>query len=267
MKYLAFFTFALLILIIQPLYAQISPPGLDGTKTVSWGVVGFSQALNKRLTLTVYGGASRMSDPKSWGLLHKQGIAVYNQEFLYKLSPRWQISVANSFRIQNLYADEAPYEAEDPSYRYELRYYGRLYYRQQFNKVSVSYAFRPEARTFYSPDWEASSRPLELRFRLKATASLPINEEKTNVIISGNEFLTAVDEYQSNMPADHHHSWSNYHFTEDRFSIYFRHIFKKSDIIVDLGLMEQFKSGDFADPVSYLSFDVLFQNPFSKHFN
>jgi hypothetical protein len=256
-----------LILITHLTFAQISPPGLDGTKIVSWGVVGFSQALSKRLTLTVYGGAARMSDPKSWELAHKQGIAVYNHEFLYKLSPKWQVSAANSFRVQKLYSEESPYEAEDPSYRYELRYYGRLYYRQQFNKVSVNYAFRPEARTFYSPDWEASSRPLELRFRLKATASLPINQDKTNFIISGNEFLTAVDEYQSAIPADHHHTWSNYHFTEDRFIVYFRHLFKKPDVVLDLGLMEQFKSGGHMDPVSYVCFDVLFQNPFSKHFN
>jgi len=267
MKYFKFFTILILVFVTHFVSAQISPPGLDGTKAVSWGVVGFSQALNKKLSLTVYGGAARMSNPNSWALTKKQGIAVYTHEFLYKLSPKWQASLANSFRVQKLYSEESPYEAEDPSYRYELRYYGRLYYRQQFNKVSVNYAFRPEARTFYSPDWEASSRPLELRFRLKATASLPVNQDKTNFIISGNEVLTAVDEYQSATPSDSHHTWSDYHFTEDRFTVYFRHIFKKSDVVLDLGLMEQFKSGGHMDPVSYVCFDVLFQNPFSKHFN
>ena len=267
MKVVKYFSTLFFFLYSSLIFAQISPPGMDGTKAVAWGAIGFSQALNNKFNLTVYGGSARMSDPDNWALTHKQGIAVYNQELLYKFSSKWQASVANSFRMQNLYSDAAPYEAEDPSYRYELRYYGRLYYRQQFNKVSLNYAFRPEARTFYSSDWHSASHPFELRIRLKATASIPLDQEKSNLIIGGNELLTAVDEYQSTIPKDHHHTWSNYHFTEDRFTAYFRHVFQKADLIVDLGIMEQFKAGGHMDPVSYACFDIIFQNPFSKHFN
>ena len=267
MKLIKYYLTLFCLLYTSLIFAQISPPGLDGTKAVSWGVVGFSQVLNKKLNLTVYGGAARMSNPDKWSLTQKQGIAVYNQELLYKFNKKWQVSFANSFRLQNLYSEESPYEAEDPSYRYELRYYGRLYYRQQFRKVALNYAFRPEARTFYSSDWDPSSHPFELRIRLKATASVPLNQDKTNLIIGGNEILTAVDEYQSTIPSDRHHTWSNYHVTEDRFTAYFRHVFKKADMIVDLGIMEQFKAGSHMDPVSYACFDVIFQNPFSRDVN
>lgn len=245
--------------------AQVSPPGLDGTRLVSWGAVGFSQTLNQRLTLSMYAGGARMSDPDNWSLLHKSGIAVYNHELQYKFSPTWQVSLANSLRLQSLYTDDSPFEKEDPSYRFELRHYARLYYKQQYGKLAMNYSFRPEFRTFYSPQWHLASRPVELRFRLKGQASLPLNEHKTNLIIGANELLSAIDEYNAVLPSEPRHSWSSYHFTEDRLSLYFRHVFKEPDLILDLGLMEQFKSGDMTNPVSYLSVDVIFQNPFSRN--
>lgn len=246
-------------------FAQISPPGLDGTKVAAWGAVGFSQALSPRWTAVAYFGGARMSDPDSWFAVKKQSIGVYDQAFQYKFNAKWQASVCTSFRLQNKYEEEAPYEPKNPSYRYELRYYARLYYKQQLGHFAMNYSFRPEFRTFYAPDWVPPTMPVELRFRLKAQTSLPINHAKTNFLVGGNELLTAIDEYSLAAPSDHHHSWSAYHFTEDRFSLYFRHVFAKSDVILDLGVMEQFKAGRHFDPVSYLAFDLLFQNPFSKN--
>ena len=255
----------LLIITSLPAFAQLSPPGLDGTHIAAWGAVGVSQVLSPKWTVTAYLGGARMSDPDSWSPLNKQSIAVYNHEFQYKFSPTWQVSLCNSIRLQNKYDEEAPYEAKDPSYRWELRHYGRLYYKQQLGHFAMNYSFRPEFRTFYSPDWQPAAMPVELRFRLKAQTSVPINEAKTNFLVSGNELLTAIDEYTNDLPADHKHNWSTYHFTEDRFSVYFRHVFAKQDVVLDLGVMEQFKTGGHFDAVSYVSFDVLFQNPFSKN--
>ncbi|MPR34728.1 DUF2490 domain-containing protein [Salmonirosea aquatica] len=260
---------AVLGCILAPLslFAQLSPPGLDGTRAVAWGAVGFSQALGKKITLIAYGGLGRLGDPTHWAPLQKPGIGVYNQEFQYKLSTQWQASLAQSFRVQNLYSEDEPYEAEDPSQRFELRYYARLYYKRSLGKLAATYSFRPEVRTFYAPSWEAASRPLELRFRLKGQVSLPLDDHKANFIIGANEILTALDEYRSKVPLDHHHTWSTYHFTEDRLALYFRHVFRQSDVTLDVGVMEQFKSGGHFEPVSYLAFDVLFQNPFSRHIN
>lgn len=265
MKLVKGYCFAFFFLTTSTLFAQLSPPGLDGTQAVAWGAVGFNQQLNKKITLIAYGGLGRMSDPDSWALAHKPGIGVYNQEFQYKFNSHWQLSLAQSFRAQNLYSEEAPYEPEDPAHRYELRYYARLYHKRTLGKLAATYSFRPEVRTFYSPSWKASSRPLELRFRLKGQLSLPLDTDKTNFLIGANELLSAVDEYQSKVPLEHRHTWSSYHFTEDRLTLYFRHVFRKSDVTFDVGVMEQFKSGNFAKPVSYLAFDVLFQNPFSRH--
>lgn len=259
------FSIAVICLFSFTAFSQISPPGLDDTQIATWGAVGFSQQLNPKWTLTAYLGGARMSDPDNWHPLQKQSIAVYNHEFQYKFSSQWQASICSSIRFQNKYEDEPPYDAQDQAYRWELRYYGRVYYKQQLGKLAMNYSFRPEFRTFYSPGWKPSSTPFELRLRLKAQASLPLNQKKTNLIIGANEFLSAVDEYTLNTPSGRDHQWSNYHFTEDRFSVYFRHFFQEQDIVVDLGVMEQFKPGSHFEPVSYLAFDVLIQNPFSRN--
>lgn len=260
----SFFGLIFLVLSIST-FAQITPPGLDGTKIVAWSAIGFTQTLNPKWTMTTYLGGARMSDPDSWSPVQKQSIGVFDQSFQYKFNSTWQASLAASFRLQNKYEEEAPYEPKNPSYRYELRYYGRIYYKQQLGHFAMTYSFRPELRTFYSPNWTPPAMPVELRFRLKAQTSLPINKSKTNFIVSGNELLTAVDEYTIASTTDHRHDWSSYHFTEDRFSLFFRHVFVKPDVILDLGVMEQFKAGGHFDPVSYLSFDLLFQNPFTRH--
>lgn len=264
MKLVKGYWFVFFLLTTPTLFAQISPPGLDGTQATGWAAVGFNQELGKKLTLIVYGGLGRMSDPDSWALLHKPSIGVYNQEFQYKFSSRWQLSLAQSFRVQNLYAKKEPYEAQDPAHRYEIRYYARLYHKHNLGRVSATYSFRPEIRTFYTPSWEPASRPLELRFRLKGQVSVPLNATKNNFIIVANEVLTALTKQRSEVPFDPRYSWTPYHFTEDRLSIYFRHVFKKADVTLDVGVMEQFRSGNLAKPVSHLGFDLLFQNPFSR---
>lgn len=194
MKYL---TSTARFLISLSAFLQISPPGLDESQIATWGAVGFSQKLTPKWTLTAYlGGAREWSG--SLAPVAKPGIAVYNQEFLYQFNPKWQASIASSIRHQNKYEEEPPYDARDESYRWELRYYGRLYYKQQLEQLALTYAFRPEFRTFYSPDWKPASTPFELRLRLKAQATLPLNQKKTNFLVGGNEFLSAEDEYRIN---------------------------------------------------------------------
>jgi hypothetical protein len=257
---------SLLFIVAKPhqSLAQVSPPGLSGTKVVGWGALGFNQALNNRLALIVYAGGARMSDPDSWSALDKQAIAVYNQEFQYKFNKKWQASLAQSFRYQNEYEDNEPYHEANPAYRYEVRYYGRLYYRHELGSTSVNYSFRPEFRTFYQPGWVPEEMPLELRFRVRAQFSIPINESKTSLFVTGNEFLSALDEFESSSPREHHHTWSSYHFTEDRLHIYFKHIFKKPRVAVNVGVMEQFKTNHHLTATSYFAFDIQFQNPFSR---
>ena len=258
--------FLLLVFVVcQSSLAQISPPGVDGAKIVGWGAVGISQQLTKKFSVTVYAGGSRQSDPDNLNPVRKASIFVINQETLYSFNTHWQLALCTSVRIQDLYADDEPYALDNPGIRDELRYYARLYYKRQGKKIQWTYSFRPEFRTFYTKDWREWSTPLEIRLRLKGQANIPLNKSKSNQLILANEVLSAIDHYQRATEA--HDEWSSYHFTEDRFSNYFRHAFKKPSIIVDAGLMHQFlidKRNSDVHYTLYLAFDVLIQNPFGR---
>ncbi len=238
---------------------QISPPGLDGAKTVSWGAIGFNQQLAKKWSTTIYAGGSWQSDPTNFGALKKAAIFVLNQETQYQFNGHWQTSFGTSLRLQDLYNDEAPYSSLDPPYRKEVRYYLRFFYRDVKGATALTYSFRPEYRTFYTPEGRPWDSPVQMRFRLKGQISIAINNTKTNFIILANEFLSATNKSSQG-------NWSSLEFTEDRLSTFFRHAFKKPALFLDIGLMHQLwkDKEKKLQYTTYLSFDLLFQNPFSK---
>jgi len=240
--------------------AQISPPGMDDTHAAGWGAIGVNQEFGKKWAVTVYVGASRESDPVNYSLIRKQAIVVFNQETLYKFNARWQLAVGTSYRMQNRYKEEAPYTASTPALRDEARYYLRFYYKAHIRKASMTYSFRPEFRNYYTPSgtrWSVT--PVELRFRFKVQAALPLNEAASNQFIVANEWLSATDEIKDNQESSH---WSTLKYTEDRLSTYFRHTFKKPAVFADIGMMHQMKSdGDY---IVHLAFDLIFQNPFGR---
>ncbi len=250
---------------LPPSYAQVSPPGIDGAKAVLWGAVGFSQQISNKWALTVYAGGSRQSDPDNTHLLDKSAIFVANQETSYTFNSHWQLAFGNSIRIQDIYTEEEPYDLQHPAVRDELRYYLRLFYKHSYKRLNFTYGFRPELRTFYTSDWSKWKTPTELRFRLKGQVNIPLNKSKSNQIIIANELLTAIDHYGPT--SSNGDTWSRYHFTESRFTNFFRHTFTKPSLIVDLGIMHQFwkeKASNKLHYSAYLSFDLLFQNPFGK---
>jgi hypothetical protein len=237
---------------------QISPPGLDDTNAAIWGAVGLNQTLSSKWSITIYAGASAESNPNNFKLLEKRAIMVFNQETLYKFNTHWQLAFCTSFRNQDRYEDEQPYTLSDPPLREELRYYMRVYYRQPIKKLLLVYSFRPELRSYYDHWHKWNPIPTELRFRFKITASYPLNASGSNQIIVGNEWLSATDHIHS----DEHYHWSKYSYTEDRFTTYFRHTFKKPSLIFDAGIMHQIKSdGQY---IPHLAIDFIFQNPFKR---
>jgi hypothetical protein len=234
---------------------------MDDTNAVSWGAVGINQQISKRWSTTAYLGYARESNPDDYSLLTKSAIFVANQETQYLFNAHWQLSLCSSFRIQNRYRKEAPYTVNDPDVRNEIRFYSRLYYRHHLGKVNMTYSFRPELRLFYNRDFTGwTSAPEELRFRLKVQANIPLNEDKSNQFIIANEWLSATGKKRN---SDGMIYWSEYRFTEDRFTTYFRHLFKKPALIVDVGMMHQIRIDDKkARYIVHFGFDFLFQNPF-----
>lgn len=246
----------------QSTFGQLSPPGIDGAKAVSWTAVGINQAITKKWAINSYVGESRQSDPDNLSLLRKQAILVLNQETYWTIDSHWRLAFCTSFRLQNLYKHESPFKEDSPSLRDEIRYYTRLFYKHQIRKVILSYSFRPEYRTFYNsiqrPEHKYAS---ELRLRMKVQISTPIRESKKYSAIIANELLTATDHY----PIEDGANWSPYHFTENRFSTYLQYKFNNLPIVLDIGMMHQiFQKEGKLNYIPYLSLDLLFINPFSK---
>jgi hypothetical protein len=236
--------------------AQISPPGLDDPHAAFWSAIGFSEKLSERWNLTIYAGAARESNPDDYALLRKPAIFVLNQETRYTFNKNWSLSLCTSYRTQNRYEEVDPFEKADPDKRNEVRYYLRLYYRHSIRKFSFAYSFRPEFRTYYGEHGRLW-RPVdeEVRLRLKAQVSVPLNASKSNQFILANEFLTATDHIDDR--ASH---WTRYKFTENRLTTYFRHVFGKPSMVADLGIMHQLRSdGRYT---AHLSVDLIFQNIF-----
>lgn len=225
-----------------PAFSQISPPGLDDTRAVAWTAIGFSQQIGPRWQTTVYLGGSRESKRDNFSVLQRFAIGVLDFSGLYRVNSHWSIAGAVSFRKQGMY------DRDDPGIRNEIRYYTRLYFRHSIRKVSFTYSFRPEYRTYYSH----TDVPYEFRFRLKAQAAVPLNQSGSSQFILGNEVLSVAQP-----------NFSKYEYTEDRLTTYFRHTFKKPALIFDGGVMYQFLAGEGL--IEHLAFDFIFLDPFGKH--
>lgn len=234
--------------------SQISPPGLDDTHAALWMALGVSQKISDHWNVTLYAGGARKSNPDNISPVEKSAIFVINQETLYTFNPHWSVALCTSYRTQNQYEEAEPYDKGDPAVKKEVRYYSRIYFKENVHKLGVALSFRPEYRTYFAERHHWNPIDSELRFRLKAQVSVPLGKSNTNQFILSEEILTATDHTLEN----HHPHWTSYAFTEDRFATFFRHVFKQPSIVTDLGVMHQVRAdGKY---IAHLSFDVIFQN-------
>lgn len=249
--------------------AQLTPPGLDGAKDAGWVAAGFSQALSKRWSTTIYAGTSTQSTLSNYAFWQRPAISVLNQELAYQFAQRWQIVLGGSFRFQDLYEETPPYKPEHPPVRDEIRAYTRLFFRHaQGSKLNWAHSFRPEYRLFYTPDWQAWANPFQIRLRWKSQLSYPLNSTNTTQFIAANEVLTTLDRIRN--VSSQSLQWSPYRLSEDRLSMFVRRVLKKPAINVDFGLMHQFWWDATSQKVrytTYFSVDFLFRNPLKKMVN
>jgi len=242
--------------------AQLSPPGLDDTHVVLWGAVGTSQSINEKWSIQSYIGASRFSNPNNSTVLKKQAIYVIDEQVYRSLNKHWQLGACVSFRGQNMYSDEAPYDNAIPALRREMRYYLRLFYRHHTGRFSFAYSLRPEWRNFYSPDWSRFyTSPQMMRYRIKAQASFAFGHSRNSSFVLANELLFI--EAQQRQPSGDL-KWNSVAWSEDRISTYYRYAFKKKKIMVDLGMMQQlnFNNNKFVNDFVHFAIDAIFIDPF-----
>jgi hypothetical protein len=260
------FIVLVVILLFQPNQgvAQISPPGLDNTHVVLFGAVAINQSFGKKWFNQSYIGGSRFSDPNNSQILKKQAIYVIEQQTYRQFGKHWQLALCFSYRGQNMYTDQPPYDYEIPSVRRELRYYLRLFYRHQKGRFSFAYSLRPEWRNFYAPDWSNFyASPKALRYRAKAQAGIAFGSSKSNSFILSNELLYVQQELRQPSGGL---TWTSVSLSENRIATYYRHAFKKPAIMLDVGMMQQlnFKNGSFTADYVHFAFDIVFMDPLGK---
>ncbi|MBS1681633.1 MAG: DUF2490 domain-containing protein [Bacteroidetes bacterium] len=245
-------------------YAQLSPPGMEDTHFVLWGAIGINQSIGKKWFNQSYIGGARFSQPNNNSILKRQAIYVVEQQTYRKFGQHWSLGLCVSLRGQNMYMDDPPYDNEIPSIRREMRYYLRLFYRHKTGRFSFAYSLRPEWRRFYSPDWSHYyESPQMMRYRAKAHVGISLNPSKTKSFIFMNEFLFV--NVQNRQPSGAL-AWQPLAMSEDRICTYFRQVFTKPAVAVDIGLMQQLnmQNGKFVSDYVHFAFDVILMDPFGK---
>lgn len=234
--------------------AQISPPGLGEAHTSGWMAVALNSYLDSSKTWqsVSYLGYARKSDPDNYNPVNKAAIWVLNHEFYHTFQKNWQYSLALSYRRQNEYAHNSPYERLAPSVQQEFRVYGRLSHTIRRNAFSLTPIYRQEFRKYYTPDFHSTSENLQLRSRMRLKAT--VNLDKRHKITGNSEQL-----FSSSLKND---SWTRFAYKESRFSLYYSVALKNLPVTVNTGYMLNLINGPHPVYNHYLALDIAIENPF-----
>lgn len=237
--------------------AQISPPGLGRAHAADWFALGLRQDLDtvKAWQSMSYVGLGRKSRPNTYNPLARPAILILNQEFYHQFHSCWQYSVAVSYRRQNEYLPEAPYARADPSFKQELRTYGRLSYIYKSARLKLVPTFRQEIRTFYGPDFTTWKEQFQFRTRFRLQITLNLDPRKTHRFIASGEPLFSISKSNAGL-------WSDFNYRESRVSAYYSFSPPRSRWIFNIGYMNNLVGKHQPYDVHYLALDVVLENPF-----
>jgi len=255
MKVLPHIFFALLFCFL-PAYAQLSPPGLGNTRDAFWSAIGVRQKISEKTTSMTYFGEGRISGPESNDLMKEQSILVLNEEIYHKLSPKWQYSYALSYRRQDIYSTNKPYELHDPAIQQEFRIYGRMSNTIALGRARWKNTVRQEARKFFTPHFDNPEDIFQFRTRLKTQFTVPLGMSNENHLIGSAEALLSISD-------ERHEGWGNYGYKESRFCFYYSYAPKSAPVTFDVGYMNNLIGrGHNVTDAHYLAFDIILEKPF-----
>ncbi len=241
-------------------YAQIIPPGLGATRWASWFALGIQQNLNntngKGWESTTYIGLARMSHPNDNNLVAKPGVFILNQEFKNKFDKNWEYSLAASYRRQNEYSDDPPYEQEDPSFKQEFRIYARLSYIFKTHFLEISPTLRQEVQKYYTPDFKPPAENLRLRSRFRLKFSVPLTANKVHRVLLFSEQLASAS-FRTDPKR-----WTPFGYKDSRFSLYYSLSPKNHPWVVNIGYMNNLMGKHKPTAAHYLGLDLIWKNPF-----
>lgn len=259
MRKLIFILFTLIVL-TQQSYAQISAPGLGDIGAASWFALGLRQdldSLGHKESMT-YIGIGRSSQPNNYRLFSRQNLFVVNEEFHHKFARNWQYSVALSYRRQNMYSKQAPYQKITPKIKQEIRAYGRFAYVYALPKVKFALTFREEFRSFFNPDFSTYYKNIQLRTRIRAQVKVNLDQKKIHRVALSVEPLFKT---QHNLKT---RKWSKFDYSDIRFALYYSYSPKKIPFVFDVGYMNYLTGKTKPTTMHYLGVDVVWTNPFGK---
>lgn len=241
--------------------AQVIPPGLGSTKAASWLAVGIQQDLDtaaRGWSSTTYVGVARMSSPDTHNMFEKQGVFIFNQEFKHDFHEDWEYSLAFSYRRQNEYEDEPPYEKEDPGLKQEFRLYGRFSRIFKISSVEITPTFRQEYQKYYTPDFHIHSEKTRLRSRFRIKVAVPLTSDKKHKLSLYSEQL-----FSTSLRRDSK-EWTPFEYKDSRFSLYYSLSPETIPWTINLGYMNNLVGRKNASSSHYLGLDFIWKNPFSR---
>jgi len=241
-----------------PAFAQISPPGLGKAHTADWLAVGIRQDLDslKKWQSMSYIGMGRKSSLTDYNPFDKSSILVLNQEFYYRFHEHWQSSFALSYRRQDEYSDQYPFDHENPAFEQEFRAYSRFSYVLENARLKFVPTFRQEFRKFYTPTFTREIESFQLRSRLRLQLTLNLDAAKVHRLIVSSEQLFSASKLSA--PSQ----WTRLGYRESRFVGYYSLAPKSLPFIFDLGYMANRLGTTSPTYVHYLALDVIWKNPF-----
>lgn len=219
----------------SPLFGQIIPPGMGKTNSASWLAIGLNQKLdtlkNGGWSSTTYVGIGGISNRNSFNPVKNQGIFILNQEFYHKFHPNWEYSLALSYRRQSLYDSEEPFDKATPSLKQEFRYYSRFSYLLKTSIVDVTPTVRQEFIKYFNPDFTDYTESFRIRTRLRMKFSFNLTEDKKHKILVYSEQLF------STFKRLELEKWTNFKYTDSRFSLYYSLSLGNVPLTINLGYM------------------------------
>lgn len=248
-----------IILLTSTLNAQIIPPALGETNINSWLAIGVKQKLD---TLqiggwesTTYLGIGSVSHVHQSNPFEDLGILVVNQEFFHNFSENWQYSLALSYRQQNLFQKDSPFERADQRYKQEFRWYGRLSHSFKLNKWTITPTFRQEVIKYFTPEFKNHLESWRLRTRFRLKFAFALNTDKSQQLIAYSEQLFSVS--QSGLTK----KWDRFEYKDSRFALYYSVTPSKHPLIYNVGYMLNLIGTKNIFSSHYLALDIIWKNP------
>lgn len=245
----------------QFIFGQINAPGMGDAVTAGWFALGLAQKLdtleNKGWESTTYVGWGQKSNPNNYNPFYKPAIFILNQEFRNRCHRSWEYILASSYRRENKYIHSFPHDRDEPGIIQELRVYGRISYIFKTSRITLTPTFRQEFRKFYTPDFKAPSKDMEIRSRFRLQLTINLDKNKTRKLVARSEQFFAISKKTGA------NSWSEFNYTESRFAIYYSISPKKLPLVFDFGYMNNLLGNQSPYSVHYLAFDIIVKNPFN----